>query len=870
MKNQKLRKIVAVGTVLLGFFIAKCRGGRSAFSGEEISSASASVGKKRKEVEISSPIDAPLHRSAPENKRQKKDGALKEKSSSIGQQDAVEIVVDGGRQPVRRNQAAMKKRMRGRRKELELKNLDVKLWNDRRLENKRRKGYKLTHKSIYACDTSDAHISEELEKKNDLSLLKHDIEEFSSTVASQIENNALWYLIAIESTNINAKYKDLWKIRDLFRHSKDSKYRKIVEGLKGYYPGVFDDMIEYVQKHQPMKASKKKALNVWKETLGDVYMRKDADPDLYILKEQESAAQIGRKYHEIAHATRMILLLPEVCQDFSTMHENHIFKTRTSADPFANKKKRSILMCIRDVAIKIKNNEEKIDDVYMKLYNAFVELYSEEKVSEMGAVTLYRDMYALLERFYEDAEVFDDNEYVLAGKCIIKSQKYMECRIKADISKDTDRGSLEVEYSLEENRWSVSPDVCRHYHVYCVNNTTCQLRMLCMPMYVDESGKEHYLHTIDEVVEHIRVLYEIEEDGYHIHPFKVRKETREWSYIQKEERKQTIKDLEGYEVVFYRIEEDLDTANFTFAEFWPFSSDKKDSICIPLLITPLMQSAVELGPFIMTEEHAETKPMDFENRVPSVYEYDEKKYKDMQYSDVHSYYSNLHILPEERESTECYFMECAAARQTDGRVEAVWHARMPSSVGAYTHCVLDGAFREKENAEKFSAFIKTVKSRVYYKDSEMQAFWLHRNSAGANALDSQTKKIDVWLSNRQYDKNISRKSLKDLASEISAKEEKIQHAEENQRSLGSLKKDEDTREEMLKKKSAASLKSDRKKKLESLYQELYIKLSKKPDLSTEFIVFRNVNHSKSNLCAHNEILDVLITRFNKKAFVKEE
>ncbi|KAI5191930.1 hypothetical protein NEMIN01_1748 [Nematocida minor] len=874
MGNQKLREMLALGTVLLFFFITECQGSGNALGGEKDSFAGLSIGEKRKADDVDSSRDALVDQPASENKKQKKeDRASNRASGVICPQQEIEITMEDAEQLDENDGQALasgSNEAEDKKKTLEIKNLDLRLWNDRRLENKRRKAYKLSYKSIYTCDTSNT-MSKAIGRKYFREKLRNDIEVYSTHIFPSVEQNPLWYFIASETTNMKSKYKDLLGLKRLFVGKEDAKYTEILENLKGYYPGVFDDMLAYMQKHLAMKVRKEKNLAAWEETLGDIYIRKDIEPNLYILKKQEEIAQMDEKYHEVAHALHMILILPEVYQDFCTMHENHISKVRMSTDPYANKKKKNILLLLCEMAKKIENSDEGTEGICIKLYNTFADIYNEEKMAELTAADLYRDMYVLIGKFYEEADVFGEkNKYVLEGKCIITNQKYMKCQVKADISaEERNRRVQSSEYTPEENKWGISSDVHAHYHVYYVDNGTNQLRLLCMPVYADAEGQEHYLHTINDVVKHIKMLYGIKKKFDVIHPFIVKTESREWSYIEEKERNKTIKDLkdlEECEVVFYRIEEDLERAKFTFAEFLPFKHEKKSSICIPLFLTPFMRSAVELGPFKKKKEHSEINPVKIKDTAPDLYEYN-SKYKDLSYSDVHKYYRNLYILSgkEKLRTLGCYIMDCKTTKHPDGAVEAVWYVRMPSSVNSYTHCMLDRTFREEENIKKFNAFVKTVESREYNKDSEMQAFWLQNSQISEDPLENQTKKIHAWLLNRQDKKNAPKKSLERLIFEINERKEKLQEIEQHQKSLGAMKKYLDTYETAREKKTAASLKYTRKKKIKDLCQELYTKLSKKPKhLETDFIILRNVNHSKSNLCAHNEILDTLVTRYNKK------
>ncbi|KAI5189496.1 hypothetical protein NEMIN01_0559 [Nematocida minor] len=868
MKNQELRKILGMGIALLAFFTMACEGSGNPCSKDDASANALSTGGKRKGQKTDSSMDAPADEPKFKNRKKKKeDDPSKEASSASCSQQEIEIMMEDSEQPALDEEMSEPEETGEDKQEgLKPKKIDIRLWKVRRLENKRRKGYKATHQAIYTTSFSDEYIAREAKMKCYQERLKNDIKVFSTEIAPSITESPLWYFIAILSTNIKTKYRDLWTLNALFADKKDDEYRKIVENLDGYYPGLFDDLIAYVKKHQPMRTKKKDPLTYWRETLGDVYIRKEIEPNFHMLEGQKEICQINGKYHGIVHAVRMILMLPEVYEDFSKMSIYHLSKTQTSDDPLADKKNKKILMALHGIVKRIKNNEERTANVYKELYNSFTQIYDADKMLEISATDLYKDIYTALGKFYEEAEVFDENKYILAGKPVIKNQKYAKCVVKSDIlSEDLDRRVLSAEYASEEGRWNVSLNVHKHYHVYYVDNTTNQVRLLCMPIHQESESKEElYLHTINDIVEHINELYQIDADSGQIHPFKVKKGTRKWSYIKGKERKQTMKDFAEYEVVFYRIEEDPSVKKFTFAEFRPLDLHEKGCICIPLFLTPLVQFAVKLGPFNKREEHEEIESIEFEDKVPSIYEYNNKN-KKKGFSSVHKYYSNLYILPdaEKKVSVDCYTMECQSVRQQDNTIEAVWYVRTPDSVDECTHFIPDETFRKKENLEKFNNFIETLKSREYNKGSDLQGFWLSTDSTGDEMAENTADEMHIWLPNRKCDRSMAKKTLKDYRLEISLTKEKIKTVEnEQQKSSEELSSSEDAVEVARRKKSVNSSKNYTKKKLKILYQNLYIKRSERPNTRMELIAFRNVNNSKSNIGANNEILDILITRYN--------
>ncbi|KAI5189105.1 hypothetical protein NEMIN01_0271, partial [Nematocida minor] len=490
------------------------------------------------------------------------------------------------------------------KKELKnMSNINASLWNNRRLENKRRRGYKTKHEAVHVTKISDESEFKATRTAAYQRAFRNYIKNFSEIISEEVEKNKLWYCIACESTYIRGRYKALLTLRDLFKNGnnkEDAECTEKVRKLEGYYPSVFDEMIKYKNKHQPMLTDTIKPLTEWKETLGDVYLRKNLQPNYHLIDKNSDVRKYDEKYHETVRAVCMVLVLPEVYEDFSTMDIDYVSAVQTSDNTLRESKNKKILLPLHRIIEKVKNEQEVTEDMYKNLYDAFVLVYSAEEMLGLTAACLYRDMYISLADFYENAKVYyeiprtsnnkpkasnskpkasddkpkastrkskasddkprpsDDNKYILLGKPVIKHQKHAVYTVEADIeSKEVYTRAKIVKRSIDENNWTVSANVCDHYHVYYLDNDTNYLRLLCMPIYEDKRGVKHYLHTIDDIVEYIKDLHGIEPEKDHVHPFKVDRETSVWSYVKEdEERRQTVKDFAGHEVVFYRIEED--------------------------------------------------------------------------------------------------------------------------------------------------------------------------------------------------------------------------------------------------------------------------------------------------------------------------
>ncbi|KAI5189495.1 hypothetical protein NEMIN01_0558 [Nematocida minor] len=836
----------------------------SAFKEELPGGSRAFIGEKRKASEKDKIVYVSSYESMLEKEKQKKKEKTADAPSTLDQKKEDENSAENNREEEQDSYQKEEGSFEKTRDRQKMKEISIWLWNERRLMNTRRKGYKTSRKAIVNYKNSSADELTVAKFKMYQQKLKKDVKEFFTQCSSLIKTNALLYFIASRSASMNIKYIDLLEMKKWLVEEESKAYREIVMGLKGYYSGVVEDMIGYMEKHQPMKTSKFAPLTVWKETIGDIYVRVYPSPNYFILAKQNKINRVGKGHHALVYALCMILQLSEVYQDFSMITEDLIKETYTADDSYNNFHNNRILLCLHKI-VRMRIEEDEDETVYGELYSVFRYRYGEKTLQTYTIYDMYKSIYSVLGKFYERVAVFDkSNKYILAGKCMITNQRYIKCELTESIApNDPNDRVLSPTYSLEENKWNVSPDIHRHYHVHYVDNATNRLKILCMPIYVDENEQEHYLHTIGCIVEYIKVLYELEIESDLIHPFKIRKGTRKWSYIKKEERNKTVKDFAGHEVFFYYIKEYSEMSSFTFAEFWSLSPHNANVICIPLFLTPLMQAAVELGPFAMEKEHSKLSSIELEEKVPDVYKYDES-YNDKEYSDIHNYYSNLYIVldAEKEDGVDCYVMDYKSSRKEDNAIKIEWYVRMPSSIDEYTHFVPDKAFKKKENSDKFNAFIKTLESREHNRDSDLQGVWLRNNAAEEDGMMCWTQKIFNFIhDSKYYNPEMAKKGLNEIKRKIEIAEEKFKRAEEAYKTLGKINTKEDTDKKKQEKNSACSKKCRARKKLEALYKDLYIKLSKKPDLKTEFIVFRNVNRSKSNLGAHNEVLDVLISSY---------
>ncbi|KAI5193200.1 hypothetical protein NEMIN01_2407 [Nematocida minor] len=748
----------------------------------------------------------------------------------------------------------------------EIKYLNVSLWNSMRLKNAGRHRNKLSYKTLCEYTYSEDDLIGAVKDESYQAELKAEISTFSQLIAPQIKENALWYLIASKDIDPRIKRKDIFGLKRLFEEEKNSVYIEMIKKLDGYYDGIFDDMIAYMEENMPQSIDACHPPTRWKKTLGDIYMSECLGMNYAMAEKQKRICKINKKYHKLAYAMHMIVMLPEVYKDFSRMSEEFIRNTCTknSDNIYEDRKKHLVLSSIQTLVHL--HNEEKIDmSVYNQLYTALGTIYSKETVRNALVTELYRNIYIMLADFYKKAEIVDKkSEHVLAGKGVITNQKYMKCEMAVNIATRNPAKRVEkLETPIVENKWSVAPSVNAHYHVYYVDNKMGQPRRLCMPMYTEpETKKKYYLHRVSDMVAYIKTLYGIEDSSDVIHPFKVGKQSKQWSYIKEEgERNKTVEELEGHELVFYHIRHSLEE-KFTFAEFSPLEPHGVSVIPIPLFLTSLMEKGVKLTPFTKQGEHKKLESMDFHGKEPNSYAYSDA-YKDTMYSDMHKYYSNLYILPEKVKSTECYAMDCQISKRRKSTVRAIWYVKVPGDVDEYTHCIPSNIFEDAKHSEDFDAFVATIESRSYNEDSSLQGFWLCRSTTKTTKSERMVPKIQTLLEDQKtLGAHKENNSIAYLKGEISKIEEKLKKTRHD---IKTLEESKTAQKERLQAMRIAWGKINiEERALERFKEALSIRLAKTPKhANTDIIVFRNANLNRSNLGAHNEILDVFITFYRR-------
>ncbi|KAI5193377.1 hypothetical protein NEMIN01_2511, partial [Nematocida minor] len=176
-----------------------------------------------------------------------------------------------------------------------MNSLDFSLWG-KRLDNSRRKKYNLTADIVWKNESLEKDIKNIEKNICYQEELNSNIEDFSSAVPDTTDKKFLCFM-AYNSTAINAKYKECFGLKALHRYKAFNNI-KLLEKFKEYYSRAFDDLIEYIKKNRPMHTPKSKVITEWKETFGDIYMRKCLDVDKFMSSEQKVIHELKNKHQQ--------------------------------------------------------------------------------------------------------------------------------------------------------------------------------------------------------------------------------------------------------------------------------------------------------------------------------------------------------------------------------------------------------------------------------------------------------------------------------------------------------------------------------------------------------------------------------------------
>ncbi|KAH9386080.1 uncharacterized protein NEMAJ01_0976 [Nematocida major] len=297
-----------------------------------------------------------------------------------------------------------------------------------------------------------------------------------------------------------------------------------------------------------------------------------------------------------------ILGLPEVLHDFINIDPRTLSETLAKMEASADAKRSQKTQIIECLYAKVNENiplRFKARSSAKRWHRDFIK--SEQKESKRFAQSMYKKAYAALADFYTHSPSHymelgtkEPKKAKFLGKNIITNQPYVKHHITAKYM----AGGLTsmVMHANEKlyNQWEVTPSE-KHYHVHFVDNERQIYRKICMPL-VKVNNRKVYLHTIEEVIQHISSTYELAAEN--IFPLIHTAKKKGWRLLRRSAFKASMEIIQKNKdvLVFYYIPEGAKCEYFSLCTFQSErDSQTPHEVAIPLFFSPLMESALNLS-----------------------------------------------------------------------------------------------------------------------------------------------------------------------------------------------------------------------------------------------------------------------------------
>ncbi|OAG30770.1 hypothetical protein NEIG_00254 [Nematocida sp. ERTm5] len=541
--------------------------------------------------------------------------------------------------------------------------------------------------------------------------------------------------------------------------------------------------------------------DIMKISLGDIYIRKSinllwhAESMLVIIMEQNklnlnsiSVPDISRIKMQI----QLILSIPEIYEDLFYIPYSLIEDTQSHVLLLEDIDQQHKLFCIiqylygkihnsntikieasRKIQIASRNysfNTYSGIDMYNLVYKIFTvfymyskntyKTYINEKIKEIRphiqynsrARPMYKPNYLYMKEY---TGIPTNNILILKGKDSIIDTNFSVCTLSLEYSEiiSHDKRLLDRITNRTANYENILYDSVElshshHYHVQFIDNHTHRVYIIHLPFFVVKNTrntyKYHYIHTISDIVEHIKKTFNIRQSkkssfSNNVYPFKYSESQNKWSMIMPDttsdrkckkpkkdnDMEKTIKEManSGFTVVFYYIKENLKTTEFIFAQHNPLGTDlfnnytihsqeKKEILQlrkeeskiglfprIPLFLPKLMISATYLGPYVLKSEkyrinilteYKDLVPIEFTNLL-EVPVHVNRRYKPLEIIDKYKnkayYYSDFSILDinSSYEDCDCYSMNIIQSNINNYSANISWRTRIQHGIEDYTN-----------------------------------------------------------------------------------------------------------------------------------------------------------------------------------------
>ncbi|OAG32419.1 hypothetical protein NEIG_02524 [Nematocida sp. ERTm5] len=605
------------------------------------------------------------------------------------------------------------------------------------------------------------------------------------------------------------------------RDYMDEMFKKCNMG----YSGMSSNLYKYLTKNYASCYTKKKKVrsgrklmpfNLIEVTLGDIYIKKDINllwhtESLwvsciiqYIQNSTSTDTEELQKDLDLKRKLLLILCIPEIYEDLFYMQydEINLVKQRIASEAFSGiaKEMSDQFYIIEYLYGEVHTQKKIIEESYKKIQED-----KKNSLYEYSDICVYNLVYKIFIYFYRyslylykantsscisnahhpvqgEISYFAMKNYtkiprgniiIYQGKGVIIKTPFIKCKFIFEYTKQAissnrevldNVSNLDIIYSYRDSGIAVI-SYSHHYHVQLVDNSAHRVHIIHFPFFMlnNNGSKEcHYIHTIDDIVNHIRKTFHTNTRNVrplinNVYPFKYNRKDKTWSMIgltnnNMKKRKladsigsemnKTIEEMDrlGFDVVFYYIQENIKNKDFVLAQFNPISKEtisaayKENKVeakklfdgyvlnnsvpQIPLFLPKFITLAVHIGPYTLNKENCLFQKLakDYQNLVPIEFsnwlDYMVKK-KDRKktiielatvYKRELNYYSDFYILGinSPYEDCDCYAMNIKQKTYELNKIKISWYVKKQYDLGEYTNYELDldhVSFRGKANCE---------------------------------------------------------------------------------------------------------------------------------------------------------------------------
>ncbi|KAI5167702.1 hypothetical protein NEIRO03_1986 [Nematocida sp. AWRm78] len=638
---------------------------------------------------------------------------------------------------------------------------------------------------------------------------------FNINIAIKKTKNVWVVLSMIKKESIE---KAFWVVNFLNSYKNTIRNSIFNEDNVSYYPGLFLDLDIYLHKEFPfsnntsirrVSTDNVKTFLPCAVTLGDIYIKKDINllwhlESILITRMDQtilgSSFIIKEKDIYLKRRFLLILSIPEIYEDlfYIKYEEIELLERIAKKNSFcATTKYISNLFCIiKYLYGEVHNNPNIIEESYKK-----ISIATKESLELKTDIELYKLVYKVFAYFYKYSlylyeanldssinnthlSVESDSTYsamkkytkiprnnitIYQGKGVVVVHIYRICNIL--FKYDNAEKNIRTLDKLKEKNLSfiykckdfIELSYSHHYHVQFVDNSANRVHIIHFPFFMlNNNGtiEYHYIHTIDDIVNHIRKTFNTNTRNdqpliNNVYPFKYSRKDKTWTMISMptdsskkrkladsigSEMNKTIEEMDklGFDVVFYYIKENIKTTKFLFAQFnliseeslntaYKEDEDKAKKLFdgytknmhaprIPLFLPKLTISAVYFGPYVLKSEkyiidsimgHQNLVPIEFSNWLDYMVRKEDRKHTIIELATVYkreiNYYSDFYILGinSPYEDCDCYSMELKQTKLIDNSIKISWHVKKQYDLGEYTNYELNITDTYVKNSLKY-------------------------------------------------------------------------------------------------------------------------------------------------------------------------